>query len=125
VLSIFFVHQLGWLKAVLNPRPPKGSPPTYFKTDKFTAPFQSIVDTYGVPRYKEVNPGLFTIVTFPFLFGVMYGDVGLLSLCLSLTNVCTFSLGHGLFLFLFSLWLVWKEKHLLEQVRFSFFIFQV
>jgi V-type H+-transporting ATPase subunit a len=29
-----------------------------------------------VPNHKEVNPALFTIVTFPFLFGVMYGDVG-------------------------------------------------
>jgi len=29
-----------------------------------------------VPRYEEVNPGLFTIATFPFLFGIMYGDIG-------------------------------------------------
>ena len=35
-----------------------------------------IVDTYGVPSYREFNPAFFYIVTFPFFFGVMYGDVG-------------------------------------------------
>ena len=38
-----------------------------------TSVFQGIVNTYGVPRYGEVNPALFYIATFPFLFGVMYG----------------------------------------------------
>ena len=26
--------------------------------------------------YKEINPAVFAMVTFPFLFGVMYGDIG-------------------------------------------------
>jgi V-type H+-transporting ATPase subunit a len=26
--------------------------------------------------HKEINPAVFAIVTFPFLFGVMFGDVG-------------------------------------------------
>jgi len=50
--------------------------PTYFPTSKYTAAFQGIVDSYGAPRYKEINPAVFTIVTFPWLFGVMYGDIG-------------------------------------------------
>jgi len=29
-----------------------------------------------MPRYKEINPGLFTVMTFPFLFGVMFADIG-------------------------------------------------
>lgn len=33
------------------------------------------MNTYGIPRYKEINPGFFTIITFPFLFGVMFGDI--------------------------------------------------
>jgi V-type H+-transporting ATPase subunit a len=26
--------------------------------------------------YKEINPAVFAMVSFPFLFGVMYGDMG-------------------------------------------------
>lgn len=59
--------------------------PTYIRTNEFTSQFQAIVDTYGVPKYKEINPTVFTIVSFPFLFGVMFGDIG-----------------HGSILFLFA-----------------------
>jgi len=73
----------------------EAAPPTYIKTNDLTAPFQEIVDTYGIPRYREANPALFTIVTFPFLFGVMFGDIG-----------------HGLLLLLFGLYLVMKNDEL-------------
>jgi len=46
------------------------------KTNKFTAVMQTIVDTYGTPRYQEANPAYLTIVTFPFFFGMMFGDMG-------------------------------------------------
>lgn len=64
-------------------------PPTYFYLNEFTEPFQEITDTYGVPKYKEVNSGIFNIVTFPFLYAVMFGDIG-----------------HGGLLLIFSLFLV-------------------
>lgn len=52
------------------------NPPTYFKSNEVTAPFQMITNMYGVPTYMEANPAPFAIITFPFFFGMMFGDYG-------------------------------------------------
>ena len=70
------------LERVPQPWP---QPPTHFETNAFTYAYQEFVNTYGVPRYREANPALFTAATFPFLFGVMYGDLG--------HGSCLFALG--------------------------------
>lgn len=71
----------------------KLTPPTFIKTNEFTWVFQQVTDAYGVPRYGEINPALYSIVTFPFLFGIMFGDIG-----------------HGGLLLLFALYLVhWND----------------
>jgi len=62
--------------SVINIIETKDTPPTHFKLNKFTKSFQNIVNSYGIPRYREVNPAVFTCVTFPFLIGVMFGDLG-------------------------------------------------
>ncbi|KAG9441792.1 hypothetical protein H6P81_017646 [Aristolochia fimbriata] len=74
------------------------SPPTYFRTNKFTSSFQEIVDAYGVAKYQEANPGVYTIVTFPFLFAVMFGDWG-----------------HGICLLLATLYFIIREKKFSSQ----------
>ena len=74
-------------------------PPTYLKVNDFTMPFQMIVSEYGVPRYREVNPGLFTIITFPFMFGVMFGDIG-----------------HGSLILILSIWLCLKKDEILKTM---------
>lgn len=43
------------------------------------------MNTYGTPRYREINPGLFCIILFPFLVGVMFGDIFHGSILLSLS----------------------------------------
>lgn len=67
--------------------------PTMFRETEFSMVFQLIVDTYGVPNYKEANPAVFACVTFPFLFGVMFGDVM-----------------HGGLLLAFALWICYTGK---------------
>ncbi|XP_029913543.1 V-type proton ATPase 116 kDa subunit a isoform X1 [Myripristis murdjan] len=84
--------------SILNRMQTKQTPPTYNKTNKFTSGFQNIVDAYGIGNYREINPAPYTIITFPFLFAVMFGD-----------------LGHGVLMTCAALYLVLRESRLMSQ----------
>lgn len=81
------------VEPILNELWTNAPPPTLHRTNKFTSVFQSIVDSYGVGQYREVNPAPYTIVTFPFLFAVMFGDAA-----------------HGTILLLAGLFFIVNEK---------------
>ncbi|KAK2833177.1 hypothetical protein Q5P01_017066 [Channa striata] len=84
--------------SILNRMQTSQTPPTYNKTNKFTSGFQNIVDAYGIGSYREMNPAPYTIITFPFLFAVMFGD-----------------LGHGILMTCGALFLVVRERRLMAQ----------
>ncbi|GJQ12086.1 hypothetical protein GpartN1_g3877.t1 [Galdieria partita] len=74
---------------------PNDTPPTFYRLNKFTIVFQNVVESYGVPCYQELNPAPFTIITFPFLFAIMFGDIG-----------------HGMLMTLVASILIFKERQL-------------
>src|SRR5215217_587786 len=39
-------------------------------------PFELLVNTYARPRYEEIDPTVLVAITFPLLYGAMFGDVG-------------------------------------------------
>ncbi|XP_034830144.1 V-type proton ATPase 116 kDa subunit a1 isoform X1 [Maniola hyperantus] len=80
---------------ILNRMETLEDPPTYNRMNKFTSAFQNLIYAYGVATYREVNPAPYTIITFPFLFAVMFGD-----------------LGHGAIMAAFGFWMCYKEKPL-------------
>jgi len=88
---------------------PENIPPTHFQVNKLTGSFLVLIQTYGVPRYRECNPAFPSIITFPFLFGVMYGD-----------------LVHGLFVFAIALWFIiyegsFRGKKLAEPMNYLYY----
>ena len=98
----------GRVASVLQVLHTRETPPTKQWTTRFSEGFQAIIDAYGTATYGEINPGLFTIITFPFLFAVMFGD-----------------LGHGFLMLLASgALVVWEERLLrvrLDEISAMFF----
>ncbi|XP_072212946.1 V-type proton ATPase 116 kDa subunit a 1 isoform X3 [Excalfactoria chinensis] len=91
-------HSGSTVPSILNRMQTNQTPPTYNKTNKFTCGFQNIVDAYGIGTYREINPAPYTIITFPFLFAVMFGDFG-----------------HGILMTLIAIWMVLRESRILSQ----------
>lgn len=52
------------------------TPPTKLKNPGVFKPFEMFVRMYGLPAYNEIDPTIFVSLTYAFIFGAMFGDVG-------------------------------------------------
>jgi V/A-type H+-transporting ATPase subunit I len=50
--------------------------PVSLHNPRILHPFQQLVTTFAQPRYDELDPTFLIALTFPLLFGAMFGDVG-------------------------------------------------
>jgi V/A-type H+-transporting ATPase subunit I len=74
--------------------------PSLLKNPKIVKPFESVVGMYGHPLYNDIDPTLITAIMFPILFGFMFPDIG-----------------HGMFLLLLGLALMFAFKGLGKEIR--------
>lgn len=68
--------------------------PVRFGRNPLLKPFGLLVESYGVPRYGTLDPTVFTAISFVFMFGLMFGD-----------------LGQGLVFALIGTFLLWKNRN--------------
>ncbi|MHC1586808.1 MAG: V-type ATPase 116kDa subunit family protein [Candidatus Hecatellaceae archaeon] len=51
-------------------------PPTLMVGPRFAWCFQKLVSAFGFPNYHELDPTLIMLISFPIIFGFMFGDMG-------------------------------------------------
>lgn len=73
---------------------PKDRVPVSITLNRFFKPAQLLINMFGLPNYFTFDPTPFVIVSFLIFFGLCFGDVF-----------------YGLFLTVFSAWMVRKYKH--------------
>lgn len=66
-----------------------GAPPTKLKNPRFFKPFEMFIRMYGLPSSNEMDPTVFVALTYTFIFGAMFGDVG--------QGLCLFVIGGLLY----------------------------
>jgi len=85
----------------------EGPSPTVVEHSKHLKVFEILVKTYGLPSNKEIDPTVFFALSFPIIFGMMFGDIG-----------------HGLLMLTFGLLLHWVRRRIKrEPTGFLSYIF--
>lgn len=67
------------------------NPPTKLRNPKIFKPFEMFIRMYGLPSYHELDPTIFVSLTYAFIFGAMFGDVGQ-GLCLVIGGLLLYKL---------------------------------
>ena len=72
------VHALLGEKAIVtqNDATEVEKTPSKISHNRFARPFEEITKLYGLPHYGEVDPTPIMAISFPILFGLMFGDMG-------------------------------------------------
>ena len=50
--------------------------PTRYNNPKIFKPFELLIDMFGTPNYREIDPTPFAAILYVLMFGAMFGDVG-------------------------------------------------
>ncbi len=51
-------------------------PPSLVRAPSWALPLQSVINNFGVPSYNETNPLPFMLISYPVIYGLMFGDFG-------------------------------------------------
>jgi len=60
----------------IEPTDHSSNVPVSLQNPGILSPFELLVNTYARPRYEEIDPTALIAITFPLLYGAMFGDVG-------------------------------------------------
>ena len=55
---------------------PEEQVPVLLRPPRLLRPFALLVEAFGLPRYREIEPTVFLAVSYLLMFGMMFGDVG-------------------------------------------------
>ncbi|MEM3736714.1 MAG: V-type ATPase 116kDa subunit family protein [Candidatus Bathyarchaeia archaeon] len=51
-------------------------PPTVLRNPTIARCYERLVEAYGLPNYHELDPSIIMVLSFPIIFGMMFGDIG-------------------------------------------------
>ena len=53
----------------------KMPPPTLLRNPQIARVYEALTRGFGLPIYTEIDPSIFWVISFPIMFGLMFGDV--------------------------------------------------